>query len=270
MLEPVHRDPSLDEQPVDLGDGVALGALRQGDVQPVGPHARRARRTPSPRAGRPPARGRSTRPAPRRRTRRAAGRSVPAGSPCPGPRWPRRHRCAPPRRADATTAPRCGPRPPGTWIMSRISSMPPGSRPFIGSSRISSCGVPEQAGGHAQPLAHPHGVLRHLVVGPVQDADALECRLDAALCRRLTGRGEDLEVLPAGEVAVEAGLVDDGPDPGQRQVAVAGDGVAEQRHRPGVGMGQARAAPGSASSSRRRSVRDSRRRSPGGRGAPRR
>ena len=104
-------------------------------------------------------------------------------------------------------------------------------------------GVPEQTGGHAQPLAHPHGVLGHLVVGPLQDADTLERRLDAALCRRLTGRGEDLQVLATGEVAVEAGLVDDGPDPGQGRVAVAGDRVAEQGHRPGVGVGQAQQHP---------------------------
>ena len=83
--------------------------------------------------------------------------------------------------------------------------------------------IPEEAGGDAQALAHAHGVLRHLVVGAVQDADTLERRLDAALGRRLARRRQDLQVLAAGQVAVEAGLVDDGADPGQRQVAVAWD-----------------------------------------------
>ncbi len=128
-------------------------------------------------------------------------------------------------------------------IMSRMSSMPAGSRPFIGSSRISSCGVAEEAGGHAQTLAHAHGVLGHLVVGPMEDADALERRLDAALGRRLTRRGEDLQVLAAGQVAVEAGLVDDRPDAGQGRVTVPGDAVAEQEHGAGVGVGQAQQHP---------------------------
>ena len=73
----------------------------------------------------------------------------------------------------------------------------------------------------------------------MQDADALERRFDAALGRRLTGRGEDLQVLAAGQVAVEAGLVDDGPDPGQGHVTVSRDGVAEKGHRAGIGVGQA-------------------------------
>ena len=104
-------------------------------------------------------------------------------------------------------------------------------------------GVPEEAGGDAEALAHAHGVLRHLVVGPMEDADALERRVDAALGRRLTRRGEDLQVLATGQVAVEAGLVHDGPDPGQRPVTVAGDGVAEEGHRAGVGVGQAQQHP---------------------------
>ena len=99
-------------------------------------------------------------------------------------------------------------------------------------------GVTEQAGRDTQTLAHAHGVLRHLVVGPVQDADTLERRGDAGLGRRLTCRGEDLQVLPAGQVSVEAGFVDDGPHPGQRLVAMARDGMAEERHRAGVGVGQ--------------------------------
>ncbi len=130
--------------------------------------------------------------------------------------------------------------------------------------------VAEEAGRDAEPLAHAHGVLRHLVVGSVQDADALERRVDAALRRRLTRRGEDLEVLAAGEMAVEAWLVDDGADPRQRAVTVTGDrssrGATWCPSRHGSGPG----APGSASSCRRRWARDSRRRSPAGPGARRR
>ena len=104
-------------------------------------------------------------------------------------------------------------------------------------------GIPEQAGGNAQPLAHAHGVLRHLVVGPMQDADSLEGRVDAALGRRLTRRGEDLQILAAGQVAVEAGFVDDRPDPGQGHITVSRDGVAEKEHRAGIGVGQAQQHP---------------------------
>ena len=46
-----------------------------------------------------------------------------------------------------------------------------------------------------------------------------------------------------GQVAVEPGLVDDGPDPRQRQVAMFGDGVSEQRHRAGVGVRQSQQHP---------------------------
>ena len=81
-------------------------------------------------------------------------------------------------------------------------------------------GVAEQAGGDAETLAHAHRVLRHPVVGAVQDADPLERRPDAVARRRLAGRGEDLQVLPPGQMAVEPGLVDDGPDPRQRHVAM--------------------------------------------------
>ncbi len=127
--------------------------------------------------------------------------------------------------------------------MSRMSSMPAGVEAVHGLVEDEQLGVPEQAGGDAQTLAHAHGVLRHLVVGPMQDADALERRVDAALGRRLTRRGEDLQVLAAGQVAVEAGLVDDGPDPGQGHVTVSGDGVAEKGHRAGVGVGQSQQHP---------------------------
>jgi hypothetical protein len=84
-------------------------------------------------------------------------------------------------------------------------------------------GVAEQTGGDAETLAHAHGVLGHLVVGPVQDADSFERRLYAVLRRRLARGGQDLQVLAPGEMAVEAGFVDGGPDASQGAVAVPGD-----------------------------------------------
>ncbi len=104
--------------------------------------------------------------------------------------------------------------------------------------------VPDQAGGDAEPLAHAHRVLRHPVVGAVQDADPLERRPDAVPGRRLACRRQDLQVLPPGQVAVETGLVDDGPHPGQgHDHDAAGPGTRAgtwSRRRRGSG----RAAPG--------------------------
>ena len=54
----------------------------------------------------------------------------------------------------------------------------------------------------------------------------------------LTGRGQDLQVLPAGEMAMEAGLVHDRPDTGERHVAVLGHRMPEQRHRAGFRLGE--------------------------------
>ena len=66
---------------------------------------------------------------------------------------------------------------------------------------------------------------------------------DAVLGRRLARCGQDLEVLPAGQMAVEPGFVDDGTDPGQRAVTMARDWIAEERHRAGVGMRQSEQHP---------------------------
>ena len=99
-------------------------------------------------------------------------------------------------------------------------------------------GVPEQAGGHAESLAHSHGVLRHAVVGAMKKADSLERRFDALACCRFVCGGEDLEVLAPAQVAVEPGLVDDGADLRQCLIPTPGDGVSEKGHRAGIGMGQ--------------------------------
>ena len=72
----------------------------------------------------------------------------------------------------------------------------------------------------------------------MEEADSLEGRLDALACCGLACGGEDLQVLAPGQMAVEPGLVDDGPDPGQGLVAMPGNRVSEQGHRAGVGVGQ--------------------------------
>jgi hypothetical protein len=61
----------------------------------------------------------------------------------------------------------------------------------------------------------------------VIEADAFERRGDATARLWLSRGGEDLEVLSPREVSVETGLVDNGSDPRQGQVAVFRHLVAE-------------------------------------------
>ena len=98
--------------------------------------------------------------------------------------------------------------------------------------------VPDQAGGDSESLAHAHRVLRHLVIGAMGEADAFERRPDAVACLPFACGGEDLEVLPPGQMAVEPRLVDDGPNSCQGHIAMPWNGVSEQRHRAGIGVGQ--------------------------------
>ena len=123
--------------------------------------------------------------------------------------------------------------------------------------------VAEQAGGDAEPLAHAHGVLRHLVVGPVQDADPLERRVDAAPSppARAPRRGS------AGSAARSGGRGSGarrrwprrGPAPGHGAAGRVARAATWCRRRRGSG----RAAPGSGSSCPPRWARDTRRRTPG-------
>ena len=129
------------------------------------------------------------------------------------------------------------------WIISRISSMPAGSSPFIGSSRMSSCGSPRRQAATPRRWRMPIEYLDTLSSARCGDAHPLERGIDAGAGRRLPGGCQDLEVLPTGEMAVEPGLVDDGTDPGQRPVPVVGHRVAEEGHRPGVGVGQSEQHP---------------------------
>ncbi len=99
-------------------------------------------------------------------------------------------------------------------------------------------GVTEQAGGHAQALAHAHRVRGDLVPGAAGQADPGQRRRDPLMRVTAPGRGQQAEVLLAGQVGVETGLVDDGPDPGQGLAALGRDGGAEERHRAAVGFRQ--------------------------------
>ena len=109
-------------------------------------------------------------------------------------------------------------------IISRISSMPAGSSPFIGSSRMSSWGSPSRQAATPRRWRMPIEYLDTLSSARLGHAHPLEGRVDAGPGRRLPGGGQDLEVLPSGQVPVEPGLVDDGAHTGQGQVTVVGTG----------------------------------------------
>ena len=81
-------------------------------------------------------------------------------------------------------------------------------------------GVAEQAAGDAEALAHAERVGADLVVGAAAEADALERGVDAPVGALVARRGVHVQVLAAGEVAVEARLLDDRADARQRLRAV--------------------------------------------------
>ena len=103
--------------------------------------------------------------------------------------------------------------------------------------------VAQQAAGHAEALAHAHGVIGDLVVGPLGQPRALQYRVDPLVGVSSSGHGERLQVLPSGEVAMEPGLVDDRTHSGQSALTLGRDGEAEQRHRAAVGFGEAKQDP---------------------------
>src|ERR1019366_5956407 len=76
--------------------------------------------------------------------------------------------------------------------------------------------VSYQAGGDPEALTHAHRILRYPIIGTIEHSHPLEGWPDAQLCRWLARRGENLQILPARQVAVKPGLVDDCPDSGQR------------------------------------------------------
>ena len=93
--------------------------------------------------------------------------------------------------------------------------MPAGSSPFIGSSRIRSSRVGQQAAGDPQALAHAERVGLDLVVGAGGEPDPLERGGDPCRGGAVAGGRVDCEVLASGQMGVEARLLDDRADPGQ-------------------------------------------------------
>ena len=104
-------------------------------------------------------------------------------------------------------------------------------------------GVCQQARGNPQPLAHSHRVFRDPVVATVGQADALQRWPDAVRRGRFACRGEKPQVLPACEMAMEPGFVDDGANTSERRVAMLRDRVSEQGHRASIGAGQSQQHP---------------------------
>ena len=58
----------------------------------------------------------------------------------------------------------------------------------------------------------------------MKNADSLERWCDPTPGRRLAGGSENLKILSPGQVVVEPGLVDDGPDSCQRRARCRGTG----------------------------------------------
>ena len=149
-------------------------------------------------------------------------------------------------------------------IISRISSMPAGSSPFIGSSRMSSCGSPSRQAATPSRWRMPMEYLDTLSsarsVIPTRSSDGSDARAGG----RLSGGGQDLEVLSPGQMAMEPGFVDDGPhagqcaDPGVPAPSTQAGTWSRHRH------GSVPAGRGSGSSCRHRWVRGSRRQHPRG------
>ena len=123
-------------------------------------------------------------------------------------------------------------------IMSRISAIPAGSSPFIGSSSRSSWGSPSRHAATPSRWRIPIEYSETRLSAAMGQADALQRWPDAVPRGLFTCRSEKPQVLPAREMAVEPGLVDDGADTSQRRVAMPQHGVSEQGHRAGISTGQ--------------------------------
>jgi hypothetical protein len=98
--------------------------------------------------------------------------------------------------------------------------------------------VGEQAAGDPESLAHPERVALHALVRSLREPRARQGSVDAGVGLGLARRRDHREVLASGQVAVEAGLLDDRPDAGQGLGPVGGHRPAEQPHRPGTCAGQ--------------------------------
>jgi hypothetical protein len=120
-----------------------------------------------------------------------------------------------------------------------MSRMPAGSRPVGGLVEDQEPGLAQQARRDAEALAHAVGVASDLAVGAVDEVDGGQHLLDQARPRASVQAGEALQVLPAGEVGVEAGRLDEAGDAPEHGGPVAVPGAAEDAQGAGVGPDQA-------------------------------
>ena len=126
-------------------------------------------------------------------------------------------------------------------IRPRISTMPAGSRPLVGSSRISSSGPAQHGRRDAEPLLHAQRVGAVLVPGPGQQAGPVQHRVDRGE-REPSQPGQRLQVVPAAQLRVERGRLDERAD--LVQVARGfGEAAAEDRAAPGGRADQAEQHP---------------------------
>ncbi len=146
-----------------------------------------------------------------------------------------------------------------TRMSSRNSLMPAGSRPFEGSSRISSAGILQQRGREPEPLAHPERVALHAGRPPAPRARPARASRRPPAARSLRAGPSSSRLLPGRERREQRRASRrwsrPAPSPGR-------GGAAPRRRasRPGRrSAGRARARSGSWSSSRTRWARGSRR-----------
>ena len=165
-----HAHPGRDQQRVEVGGSSTRtsSAVRRRAARP----GRRAARGPCPTSG--------------VRTYDAAGRplqrlELAPGAPAVRGRA-RRRGCtsARPRRAGGWTGRSSCPAALSASSSSRISRMPCGSRPLVGSSRTSSVGPPQQRGGQAESLPHAERVGPHRPAVDAAEPDLVEHVVDAA------------------------------------------------------------------------------------------
>ena len=122
--------------------------------------------------------------------------------------------------------------------------MPAGSRPLVGSSRISRSGRLEQRGGDRQPLLHAERVALVALPLAAGQPDLRERRVDRACSGTPTRAGQQREVLAAGEGRARTWAARrprrPGPSPaGSRR----GTGSPNSRIWPAAGPGQAEQHP---------------------------
>ena len=115
-----------------------------------------------------------------------------------------------------------------------MSSRLAGSRPVVGSSRKTTDGPADEAGGEVEPAAHAAGVGLGRPVGGVGEVEPVEQLLRAGarrLAAQVQQRADQLEVLAAGQQLVDGGVLAGEADQLPDAAGLAGDVVARRRRR---------------------------------------